>query len=226
MGTPMQPRLISSSSGSPQALLELFPGIWQTAEKISSPNVQTRKKALYDLRETQAARVSPLIAYLLATRILDPDISFRSIVIEDVSNLMAVDGEGKYADEEVRSQIIATLSTLDISGLMALVEAVVWDESQMSYVSLLVNYVPKAGEMLQEIVADRAQAIPVRGMAVRLLGHVGYVAALSELERIQNRLKTRQAGQRSMPFAPTQSHNELELLPALKHSITILRAIS
>jgi hypothetical protein len=222
----MQPRLISSNSGNTQALLELFPGIWQTAEKISSPNVQTRKKALVDLRETQAARVSPLIAYLLATRILDPDISFRTIVIEDVSKLMAVDGEGEYADEEVRSQIIATLSTLDISGLMALLEAAVWDESQVSYVSLLVNYVPKAGEMLQEIVADRSQTIPVRGMAVKLLGQVGYVAALSELERIQNRLKTRQAGQRSMPFAPTQSQNELDLLPALKHSITILRAIS
>jgi hypothetical protein len=80
--------------------------------------------------------------------------------------------------------------------------------------------------MLQEFVADRNLELPVRAMAIKLLGQVGYVAALSELERIQNRLQTRQAGQRSMPFAPAQSRNEVELLPALKRSITILRTVS
>jgi hypothetical protein len=139
---------------------------------------------------------------------------------------MRADVEGRHADEKVRAQIISTLSSLDISGLMALVEAVVWDENLVGYVSVLVNYVRKAGEMLQEIVTDRTLEIPVRTKAIFLIGQVGYVAALPELERIQNRIKTRQAGQDSMPFAPVQNKSEFDLLPALKRSIIILRSIS
>lgn len=226
MGTPLQPSLISVDSGNSQVVLELFPEIWQIAEKISSPNLQTRQKALAELRKTKAARVSPLIAYLLATRILDPEVKFRTSVVEDVSKVMQVDDEGKHAEDAVRTQVVSTLSSLDKSGLMALVEAAVYENSQIENVITLVNYVPNAGEMLREFAADRQLDISIRMMAITLLGQVGYVAALPELERIQNRLQTRQQGQQSMPFAPAQKTSELELLPSLKRSILILRSMS
>lgn len=222
---PLQPNLISSDQGASQAVVELFPGIWQVAEKISAPDVEARRKALKELKQTQAARVSPLIAYLLATRILDPDIEFRAQVVDYVASIMDTDSEGRHAEGEVRSQIFSTLSSLEFSGLMALVEAAVWDEKLVPNVSTLVNYVPSAGEMLREFVADRTLPIPIRSMAILLIGQVGYVEAMSELERIQNRIQSRQSGQSSMPFAPTQNKKEFDLLPALKRTITILRSI-
>ena len=222
---PLQPNLISTDQGITEAVVALFPGIWQVAERISSPDVKARQKALKELKNTQAARVSPLVAYLLATRILDPDIQFRAQVIEYVASIMEPDPEGRHAEEEVRSQIFTTISSLDVSGLMALLEAAVWDESLVPQVSNLVNYVPSAGAMLREFVADRNLQISVRAMAILLIGQVGYVDALSELERIQNRIKSRQSGQSSMPFAPAQNKREFDLLPALKRTITILRTI-
>ena len=222
---PLQPNLISTEQGITQAVVELFPDIWQVAEKISSPDVKARRKALKDLKKTQAARVSPLIAYLLATRILDPDIEFRAQVIEYVASLMVPDPDGRHAEDEVRSQIFSTMSSLDVSGLMALVEAAVWDDNLVPQVSTLVNYVPSAGQMLGEFVADRSLPISNRAMAILLIGQVGYVDAVSELERIQNRIQSRQSGQSSMPFAPAQNKREFDLLPALKQTITILRTI-
>lgn len=226
MSTPLQPSLISAETENTQAVLELFPEIWQTAEKLSSPSVRARQKALAELRKTNAARVSPLIAYLLATRILDPEIKFRVRVVEDLAKVMRVDDDGRHAGESVRAQIVTTLSSLDKSGLMALVEAAVFENDQVENVITLVNYVPKAGEMLQEFMADRKSDISIRVMAITLLGQLGYVGALSEIERIQNRLEARQKGQQSMPFAPTQITNELELLPSLKRSMMILRSLS
>ena len=226
MERPLQPSLISTDSGNTQALMELFPDLWQTAEKISSPSVKTRQKALSELRKTNAARVSPLIAYLLTTRILDPDIKFRTSVVEDVAKIMRADDEGRHADEAVRSQIVSTLFSMDKPGLKALIESAAWDESQVENVITLVNYVSGAGELLKEFSADRQLNISNRVLAIKLLGEIGYIAALSELERIQNRLQVRKEGQQSMPFAPVHSSGEIELLPALKRSIMLLRSIS
>ena len=64
-----QPSLFEFDNNSIDAV-ELFPAVWSAAEAIISPDPQVRMQGLEQIAQTQAARFSPLIAYLLFTRFM------------------------------------------------------------------------------------------------------------------------------------------------------------
>ncbi|GAI27626.1 unnamed protein product, partial [marine sediment metagenome] len=49
--------------------------LWKSTEAISSPELSKRKRGFESLIEFDVVRRSPLIAYLLATRIVEPDLT-------------------------------------------------------------------------------------------------------------------------------------------------------
>lgn len=222
--TPVQPRLITVDQQTTEVALELFPAVWQAAELLTSPEVAQRHASLDALLQSGAPRISPLIAYLLTTRLDDADIQLRVRVIEALSNLMKPDEYGKYAAEEVRGQLVNALSVLDLSGLIAVCEAGVHHPNLIPHISTLVNYCPGAGRLLLEIATDRKIEQGNRRLAIFLLGRLGYVDAIGELERLRLRIESRQVGQKSMPFAPPAVVDEQDLVPDLIKTISMLRA--
>ena len=56
-----------------------------------------------------------------------------------------------------------------------------------------------------------------------MIGRVGFLDALSSLERLENKLETRLNGQKTMPFAPPPSLDEADLLPAIRMALNSLR---
>lgn len=222
--TQYQPSLISLQMQDEAAAIELFPAVWQAAENLAAGDEKLRKKSLDDLLKSGAHRVSPLVAYLLATRLFDPSMEVRTKIVAALADLMRRNEDGTYASDGVRSQVISALSYFDERGLFALLEVALRQAERMADVEKLVKYSPQAGKFLKKITADRSAALEVRRVAVQLLGQIGFVNALSELERLRNRIETRLAGQKSMPFAPSGDGDEVTLLPDLQKSILALQA--
>lgn len=224
VGTRMQPNLISLELPETQAILELFPGVWMAAEQLGSQDVNQRHQAMDELLRTDAPRVSPLIGYLLSTRLLDPDLRLRMRIVESLANVMRRDSEGKYAVDAVRSHIIAGLSYLGEPGVFALLELAVKDQTLLPHISKLLNFMPRAGDTLKNFASNRDKKIEIRRMAIFFIGRIGYVDAVGELKRLRDRIETRQEGQKRMPFAPpVADDNEEGLLQEINKTLSSLR---
>lgn len=217
-----QPNLIVLDEQDTEVVVELFPAAWQAAEKLLSSDVKVRHSGLDELLASQAARVSPLMAYLVVTRLFDPDESMRVRVVEALANILRRDAAGHYAPEEVRARIISGLSQLGDQGIHSLIEVGAKHEELLGHIAKLINFAPHTGRYLKDLAGDRSQRIEIRKLAITFLGRIGYVDAYSELIRIRNRIESRQLGQKSMPFAPPTSESEELLLPELRKVIIAL----
>ncbi|MEJ2487743.1 MAG: hypothetical protein P8Y68_18660 [Anaerolineales bacterium] len=219
-----QPNLIILEDQDSEVILELFPAVWQAAEKLVSANLKDRHAGLDDLLTTEAARVSPLIAYLLVTRLGEPDLGMRTRIVEALANVMRRDAKGQYASEAVRAQIIAAMVELAEPGLFAMIEVGAQNETMLGHIAKLINFTPSAGNYLKDLAADRKQRVENRRLAIYFIGRIGFADAYSELVRIRNRIESRQFGQKSMPFAPTGGENEELLLPEINKVLATLGA--
>ena len=118
-----------------------------------------RHSGLDDLLASQAARVSPLLAYLVVTRLFDPDEGMRIRVVEALANILRRDVKGQYAPEEVRARIISGLSQLGDPGLLSLIEVGVDHEELHTHIAKLINFAPHTGRFLKDLAGDRSQRI-------------------------------------------------------------------
>ena len=96
--------------------------IWQAAERLASPRAAERDAALDYLVGQGVARKSPLIAYLLATRISDPDLEVRSHIVKALGGVVAVDGQGEHAADQVIIQLQGFLAQLSKEQVLSLLE--------------------------------------------------------------------------------------------------------
>lgn len=209
-----------SSSG----FVELFPAVWNATEALTSPDLKVRRAGLDELVALNAARLSPLVAYVLATRLLEPDIALRADVVRVVAGLLIADAHGRPAPEPVRLWVVNQLAQMRTRQVFALLQVAHFDPSLNEGIGLLFNACAYAGNHLAEILANRKAPLHIRRQAALFTGRIGYVSALPVLERLVSRLEARHAGQQAMPFAPHEMVNEVELLPDIQASLALLRA--
>jgi HEAT repeat protein len=204
-------------------MLELFPAVWSAAEGLTSPEVKVRAAALDRLLEVSAARLSPLVAYLLATRIADPDVPLRCRVVRLLREILTPDERGHLAPDAVRRHLSGYLTSMRTRSIYCLLEAAVAEPDIEPSVASILNACPYAGNHLVELLFDRHVPLPLRQQAACLIGKVGYLEAIPALERLSARLEARLGGQQSMPFAPPSGQDELQLLPPIREALRLLR---
>jgi hypothetical protein len=212
--------LLEASIGS----VELFPAVWSAAERMADPEAKTRLEALQQLVELNAPRLSPLVAYLAATRLSDPDLEMRHQVVLVLGELLTVDKEGRMADEMVRQYITTYLSQMRTRLVFSLLQVAEKYEDADANIARLLNACPFAGEHLVEILSDRASAVSIRKKAIFFVGLVGFLDAIPALERLVTRLEARQNGQQSMSFAASSVVEEGALLPVIRQALASLQA--
>ena len=219
-----QPKLFDLGDTSFGAV-ELFPSVWSAAEALTNSDETIRREGLERLAELNAARFSPLIAYLITTRLLDPNLEIRARVIRILAEVFAPDNQGQSAPDAVRLELKAWLCQMRTRQIYALLQAADFDPSSEPYISSLLNACPYAGNHLASILADRKVPLMIRKQAAVFTGRVGYLDAIPALERIATKLETRLNGQQAMPFAPVDGYdNEITLLPPVKEALTLLRS--
>ncbi|KAA3648680.1 MAG: hypothetical protein DWQ07_00335 [Chloroflexi bacterium] len=220
MTTQAQPQLFALESASGE--LELFPAVWQAAEKLSSPDVSQRTAAVEELAELNAPRLSPLVAHVLITLLSDPHLPLRATVVEIIGDVLEADNEGRPAPEEVRKTLRHWLSQMRTRPIFAILQVSVAHPHLWGHVARLLNDCPYAGVQLADILADRRHDVAVRQQAAHHIGEVGFMDALPVLKRLESRLETRLGGQRQMPFAPPSAVDETALLPSIKTALKML----
>ena len=179
---PSQPVLFDlgeSSSGS----VELFPGVWHLCEGLISADVAVRRKSIDQLLITDAARLLPLVAYLLATRITDPDLDIRARVIFILGETLLPDKEGHPAAEAVRQCLGTYLAQIRTRQIFAMLQTLPRQPDLEPGVARLLNACPYAGNQLADILSSRKVPLDIRRFAVRMVGLVGYLDAIPALER-------------------------------------------
>jgi hypothetical protein len=217
-----QPALFDFADSATGAL-ELFPEVWNATEKLTSPNLLERRDALDHLIILDAPRLSPLVAYIVATRIFDIDLELRYKVVDVLGKILSPRETGKLMPPAVRLHLKAFCSQMGNRGFLYLLEvADVYPEAE-SKVAALLNLCSQSGEILVNIMGNRKVSCELRRQAIIFIGRVGFLEAIPALERFESRLESRMNGQKSMPFAPPSTSDEQTLLPVIQTTLTLLK---
>jgi hypothetical protein len=219
-----QPSLFQFDDTSTNAV-ELFPAVWSAGEAIISPDRQIRRHGLDQIAQSQAARFSPMIAYLLVTRLMEPEMDLRSSVVNILADALRLDSQGRLAPEPVRMQLINDLARMRTRQIYALLQVADFDPQANDSVAVLINACSFAGNHLADILMDRKISISIRMRAVELIGKVGYLDAVPVLERIRTRLEARLNGQQHMPFLTLEAGDEVALLPSIQAALELLQSL-
>ena len=217
-----QPPLFALEEGIEQ--VELFPEVWGAAEKLISQDLQLRWDGLEHLLKLNAHKFSPLITYLMCTRIGDPDIDLRSRIVEALAEVIQPDQNNKLTPENVRVTLLDYFSGIRTRQIYGLLQVVVVYSTLLDSVSRLINACSYANNQLLDIISDRTKPLEIRQEAIRVIGVVGYVEAIPSLDRLSARLEARMNGQKAMPFAPPSEKTEIDLLETVREALVSLRA--
>jgi hypothetical protein len=217
----VQPELFVFGETS-EGTIELFPTVWSACEELISQEVVMRRKGLEKLLEVSAPRFSPLVTYLFTTRLEEPDLELRKLVIHALADLLVIDPRGLAAPENVRRTLYNCLSQMKETTILALLESGVADKEMEATLAVLFNANSEAGLTLAEILSDRRKTLDIRFQAIRMIRRVGYLETINDLERLAVRLESRLNGQQAMPFAPPAEQDEQGLLAEIQAALYTL----
>jgi len=202
---------------------ELFPGAWIAMERLTKSNLEERITGFHQLMELDVHRVSPLVAYVLATRLEDPDIDLRAKVVGALGGLLYQGGDSNpLTPPEVKQSIRSYLSLMRRRKVFALLQVAEHHPQTQSDVAALLRGCSHAGKVLVHIFSDRKLPVEIRRQAIQYAGMVGFLEAVPRLERLAERLESRKSGQRSIPFAPPVDPEEKSLLHVVQTALTQL----
>jgi hypothetical protein len=218
-----QPMLFELTAGKTSAL-ELFPKVWGAAEAIVDANVNNRRSGLETLAKMRAVQLSPLVAYLVCTRLTEPDLELRMLIVDMIGKALLQDEYGEQTLDEVRRALLFHLGHIDLNHIMAIVETATHNPILDASIAAILKSCLKSGDYLIDIALDRKNGVNLRKQAIYFLGRVGYVDSTPSLERLILRLESRVNGQQSLPFTQVETTDEVELLPILKSVYAILQA--
>ncbi len=216
-----QPTLFDFSDSS-SGVVELFPAVWGALEELTAPDVGTRREALDRLLELDAPRLSPLVASVLSTRLVDPDLELRFRVVRALGEVLSPSDPAKSPSPAVRLHVKFNLSQMrrrEVDALLQVAERYLPAESD---IATLLNACSNAGTALADIVSDRKEPLATRRQAINFIGRVGFIDAIPALEKLAERLESRMNGQKAMPFAPPSELDEKSLLPAVQAALALL----
>ncbi len=219
----LQPTLFELGDATSGAV-ELFPAVWCAAESLMSPDLLIRRQGLVQLIELKAARFSPLVVAILASRLSEPDLDLRQQIAITLGDILTSDDSGRTAPELVRQFLVYSLGQMRQRPIFSLLEIPVSYPQARATIARLLNACPYAGRHLADILSDRKMPLVVRREAAHFIGSVGYLEAIPALERMEARLDARVSGQQSMPFAPPGQPDEADLLPEIRAALLNLRA--
>jgi len=211
--------------GEPTAnILEVLPAVWNATESLASSEPVTRHHGIDALVELGVQRVSPLVAYMVATCLNDPDIYIRRRVSYILADLIVNDPVMNQTPDNVRKTVTNYLHNMREETIFGLLEVALMDPLVEKSIYHLFNASPHAGKYLGDILSQYKYPLAIRQKAIYYVGLVGYTEALPVLERLLNRLEARLHGQYAMPFAPPSIKSDDDIMPDLRIVIHQLSA--
>ena len=211
--------------GEPTAnILEVLPAVWNATESLASPEPVTRHHGIDALVELGVQRASPLVAYMIATCLNDPDIHIRRRVVYILADMIIKDPVVSPTPDHVRKTVLNYLHNMGEKAIYGLLEVALMDPYVDKSIYHLFNACPQAGIHLGEILSHYKNPLPIRQRAIYFVGLVGFTEALPALERLLTRLEARSNEQYAMSFAPPANRADDDITPSLRIAIHQLSA--
>lgn len=216
-----QPQLFDMPNTLPQ-VAEIFPAIWTAMERITSSDVKERMRGVDEIIEIRAHHISPLVTYILASLLEDPDIHLRYKVVQTLGGVLAKKYQTGSLNHHVRQGLKNYLSQMRRRKIYGLLQVADYHRSAETDVAALLKGCSHAGQTLADIFSDRKVPINIRRQAIIFSGIVGFLDTLPALGKLAARLETNLNGQRLMSFAPPSDDFEKSLLPTIQTAIALL----
>ena len=191
--------------------IETLTAIWEATEALTSSDLLNRIMGLKRLVESSAVQEYSLVAYVLATRIVEPDIELRARIVSALAEVVSID-QSTLRNSGVYKTITSYLAGLRTRQIFALLQVVEFDRSKEESTAELLSYCSFAGEHLGQILTNRQASISIRRQAAKFIGKIGYLDALPTLERMVSRLEDR------------REEDDSPLYPTLLEAIQLLRS--
>lgn len=201
---------------------------WMAGEMFVSAHIEERRRGFALLFGSEAARRSALTPQLLASRVDEPDLNLRAQIVQALADYFEIRGRQYRYPAEIRAAVVGYLRKFERPQILALLdlqhavrESLV--KFKVECLACVLERIPNVSMHLARIAGERSLALGLRCAAIELIGTVGFMDALPALEGLEVRLEGRRAGQLPMTFAPTDSPDDQQLIPALKETLRALR---
>jgi len=198
---------------------ETIAEIWEAAEAFISPELTRRIWGLNCLIKQQAIYISPLVAYLMATRLAEPDIELRSRIVHTLANTLSPMDRTTTVQEAVVNVLNNYLKSMRTRMIFSLIQVVDFDKSLEPDVAALLSVCSFAGGHLADILANRDISINIRKQAAIFIGRIGFLDALPAMEKIAFRMESRKNNWNS-----SFNDNDDELYILVQDALLNLRA--
>jgi hypothetical protein len=172
---------------------ELPSVIWGAANDLVSPDLLTRIQGVEHLEIYNLVNQLPLIAYILCTRITEPDIELRARIVKILGGAAGMSSAESLPSEAVQKTLIFHLSRIRTREIFALLQVAEYDKSSEACVGDLLSCCSFAGSHLSQILSNRDIPMEIRCQATHFIGLLGYLDALPVLERLTSRYEGRTA---------------------------------
>jgi hypothetical protein len=165
--------------------------VWSALEALTAPELETRQQGFDSLLEQDVVRKSPLVVYVLATRLLEPEIQLRWRIVRCLADLVSPAPGAPPAAGVVLTYLHSYLAQMRKRPIFALLQVAGFDPESSEQVGTLLKACSFAGNQLSQIIADHAAPIPIRRLAITFTSQIGFLVAIPTLERMVRRIEAR-----------------------------------
>jgi len=197
--------------------------VWAALEKVISSQVEEREEGLLEIIEMDILWTSKLAAYVLATRLDDQNIAFRTNVVQALGPLFLQENN-KKVEAGIVSALRNYLSQMRRRRIFALLQVGEEYPEAQANVAVLLRACSFAGKDLGDIFSNRRLPLGVREQAIQVAGIAGHLETIPRLERLAARLEGWLSGQKSMSFIDQTNSEETVLLPSIKEALSTLNS--
>jgi hypothetical protein len=172
--------------------------LWEAASNLISSDPDLRDRAIDQLIELDGYQDSPLITYILFTRLAEPDLEIRFHIVRLLGSLLDFESTGPHFTDRALKRVHYELGQLDLIRLVNLLEVSSHYLSSVPDVENILKLYSYAGESLGGIVNDRKYPVDIRQQAIFYCGTLGLMSSKTNLEILIRRVeRARESNQRT-----------------------------
>lgn len=171
------------------------PELQEILERLISPDVHLRREAVDELAVVEGVEKDPLLVYLLATRLNDPDLEVRFQVVKEFGRMLAFEGGTQVLQGRPWEFLVNYLAGFEKEQYVKLLEvgeAYLAAEDPLIAILRVCSY---AGKSLGGIVNDRKLPVRIRQQAIFFCGEIGFLSTAAALRNLISRVEKERSRQ-------------------------------
>jgi HEAT repeat protein len=172
--------------------LQTYRQVWAVMERLIDPDPMVRETALEDLPSLTEWQDQPLVIYLLANRLMDPNLEVRFHAVQLLGDVLNPESSSDELPAESLKSLTTYTTQIDKGQLIKLLEVSVAYLAAEEAIVRILQLCSYAGKVLGGIVNDRKLPLELRQQAIFMCGEVGFLSTAEAIRNLIQRVdKTR-----------------------------------